>query len=241
MSVRGPDIVTTMEVTSSVLISSKLEDETVGIDRVRVSPRTVVVDAGEDVDLFAEAFGADGRPIPDVRFVWTVSDPNAGFIDQRGRFTAGRTPGAFRDVVIVTAVRGAPGEIDHAATVVSVTVVGDPYVPNLAEVVILPDNPTVLAGQIYRLRAVGYDERGLVIRGVSYVWQVNDPSLGRVNDIGYLTVEGLQATFRDSVTVTGRWSGTAVSATTDVTVAETRGSDEFLRVQILPQRVHLDP
>ena len=148
--VRGPDIVTTMEVTASVLISSQLEDATVGIDRVKVSPGTVVVDVGEKVDLFAEAFGADGRPIPDVKFVWTVSNPKAGFVGQDGRFTAGTDPGAFRDVVTVTAVRGGPSGMEHAATAVSVTVVGDRFVPTMAEVVIIPGNPTVLAGQIYR-------------------------------------------------------------------------------------------
>ena len=80
-----------------------------------------------------------------------------------------------------------------------------------------------------------------MLPGVSFAWQVNDPDLGRVNDIGYLTVVGEARTFKDAITVTGVWEGVTVSKTSDVLVMRTPKEDDFLEVQVLPQRVHLEP
>ena len=38
---------------------------------------------------------------------------------------------------------------------------------------------------------------------VGFTWKLNDPSLGRINDIGLLTVEGDDGTYEGSVSVTG--------------------------------------
>ena len=85
-----------------------------------------------------------------------------------------------------------------------------------------------------------YDDNGLVIPGVSFVWQVTGPSLGRINDIGYLTVEGEEGVYDGSVTVTGIWEGSRVSRTVSVRVVETPEADDFMIVEILPQRFHID-
>ena len=96
----------------------------------------------------------------------------------------------FENGVSVTAIQNTREGVRHATAFAPITVVGEARVPELASVAIIPGNSTVLKRQIYRLRAAGFDQDGLVIPGVSFVWKLNDHSLGRVNEIGYLTVEG---------------------------------------------------
>ena len=157
--------------------------------------------------MSAQALGPDKRPLSDVEFTWIVTDPRAGSITPEGLFRAGRKPGVYADAVMVTGVqRGADG-VRYASESVTVTVVGDEQPPELTEVAILPTNPTVLSGQIFRLWAAGFDEDGLVIPGVRFVWQVNDPRIGRVNDTGYLTTEGGAGSFDNALTAIGTWNG----------------------------------
>ena len=95
--------------------------------------------------------------------------------------------------------------------------------------------------QIFRFRAVGFDENGGIIPAVTFSWQVNDPLLGRINDIGYLTTEGPAHTYRRGLTVTGIWEGTRVSASTDVTIVRTPEQDDFLLLSVLPRNFRMNP
>ena len=228
-------------VTASVLITSLTEESPSAIKYIDVTPSSIVVDRGESVELSAQAFGSDGQRLDDVDYVWTVADPRSGRITRSGTLQASLTPGVFEDAVSVTGIQNTADGIQHASAAVTVTVVGERETSTLASVAILPDHPRVLTNQIYRLKAVAFDENGLLIPGVSFMWQVNNPALGRVNDIGYLTVEGGAGTFREAVTVTAIWEGVRDSETTDVTVLQTPEEDDFLKVQILPQRFLLDP
>ena len=198
-----------------------------------------MVDRGEAMLLSAEAFGPTGRPLEDVELVWTMVDPRAGTLSDDGRFRASDNVGVFKDAVSVTGIQNTVLGIKYATAASTVTVVGETSVPELNRVAILPDEPTVLAGQIYRLRAVGYDASGFVIPGVSFVWRMNNPVLGRVNDIGYMTVEAREGMFPEAITVTGVWEGTRVSHTTGIRVVDTPQADDFMRVHVLPQRFHI--
>ncbi len=207
-----PTVTHTVTATAWVLITADSDDTLEGIDGIVVSPRSIVVDAGETVALSAGAITPGGV-----------------------------TPGIYEDAISVTGFRNTPQGIQYVRESASVTVIGDSVVPALASVAIYPKAPTVLTGQIYRLRAVGFDEDGMVIPGVSFVWQLDNPTLGELNSIGYLTVEGQEGFYEGGVKVTGIWEGKKVLASTDVGVVATTDPDEFLYVQILPHRFFLDP
>ncbi|MCH7787583.1 MAG: hypothetical protein IIC22_08735, partial [Chloroflexi bacterium] len=232
-------ITITKNASASVFITSQT-DASSKIKDIRISPASIVVDRDETIKLSARVYGADGLALPDVEFVWTAADPRAGTISNDGVFSAGANPGIFEDAISVTSVQDSFTGLQYASATASVTVIGEASSSILTEVAILPGSPTVLSGQIYRLRAVGFDEDGLIIQGISFVWRVNDSVLGRVNDTGYLTVEALEGTYRDAVSVTGIWDGVEISRAVDVTVLETPESDDFLNVQVLPQRFQLD-
>ena len=232
-------ITITKNASASVFITSQT-DASSKIKDIRISPASIVVDRDETIKLSARVYGADGLALPDVECVWTAADPRAGTISNDGIFSAGANPGIFEDAISVTSVQDSFTGLQYASATASVTVIGEASTSILTEVAILPGSPTVLGGQIYRLRAVGFDEDGLIIQGISFVWRVNDSVLGRVNDTGYLTVEALEGTYRDAVSVTGIWDGVEISRAVDVTVLETPESDDFLNVQVLPQRFQLD-
>ncbi|MDA1348106.1 MAG: hypothetical protein O3A47_04455 [Chloroflexi bacterium] len=237
-----PDTITvSKEITASVLITALKAEPTSQVDSITISPGIVVLDPEESITLSAQAHDRQGRPIIDAEFIWSVVDPRAGAIGPDGKFGAGLSPGTYKGAISVTAVQNTPGGIQHVTTTLAVTIVGEKPESNLASIEILPDKPTVLSGQIFRLRAVGFTEDGLVLPGVSFAWQVRDPELGRINDLGYLTVVGEARTFKDVVNVTGVWQGVKVSKSIDVAVLRTPKADDFLDVQVLPRTVHVDP
>lgn len=230
----------TKSATASVLISSLSKPEGPGVDALRILPRSIVVDQGDTIQLTVEVFGSDGLLLRDVDIIWTVVDPRSGTIDADGLFTTSPNPGAYDDAISVTAVQNTASGIRAVSETASVVVVGEPEISQLASVAILPGNPTALTNQIYRMRAIGFDERGGVIPGVSFVWQVNAPALGRINDTGYLTVAGEARTYEGAITVTAVWNGQRISTTTNVNIVQTPSASDFLNVQILPQTFHLE-
>ncbi len=171
----------TMVATASVLIKESPELPTPPVEALRISPNSVVADPGETVQLSVEAFGPQGRPLSNVEFVWTVVDARAGYIDGDGMLQIGTRPGVFEDTISVTGIQNTPNGIGYVNALASITVVGDPQTPRLASVVFIPQTPTLLEQQIVRLHAVGFDDSGLVIPGVSFVWEVNDPTLARIH------------------------------------------------------------
>ena len=238
----SPETITiTKQVTASVLVMPDSGDPGSVFNRIEVLPTTLVLDPRERAELSAQALGAGGRPLSDVELVWVVTAPKAGSITVDGQFKAGRTPGVYTDAVSVTGVQKTLEGVRFVSESVTVTVVGDDIPRELTDVAILPRSLTVLGGQVFRLRAAGFDEDGLVIGGVQFVWDVNDPNLGRVNEVGYLTVYGSAGEFDGAVTVTGIWDGRAISATADLRILVAPEADDFLNVQVFPQRFYLGP
>lgn len=226
---------------ASILITAKADDLTVKISAVKPFTTSIVLEPGEVIELDGDAFGPAGETLTDIDFVWTVADPRSGVIREERQFQAGSTPGVYNRAVTLTGIQNTPLGVQFARETITVVVVGQAVAPELASVLILPADPAVLRGQIYRMRAAGFDRTGALIPGVSMLWQVNDPSLGRVNDLGYLTVEGESGTYSGVITVTGTWKGVRVQTVTDVLVIQDREADDFMTVQVLPQRFFLDP
>ena len=226
---------------ASVLITVDPAEPTTVVDSIGISPISIVADPGETVRLSANAFGPGGEPLPDIKLVWSMVDLRAGTVSKSGRLQGSTTPGVYADSVSVTGIQNTPEGIKYASAFASVTIIGQVSSARLSSVAIIPDSPALLKHQIYRLRAVGLDENGLVIPGVKFVWRLSDDRLGRINNIGYLTVEGDDRAYPRVVSVTGIWDGVNKSAFADVTVVSTPELDTFLTVHALPQRFFLDP
>jgi hypothetical protein len=223
---------------ASVLVTGEPGDVRT-IDALSVEPVQIVLDAGSSAPLTATAFDGAGLEFDDVTLIWSISDPRAGKIGSDGRLVAGSAPGTYRDAVTVTAVRNSAAGIQSVASSVDVTVVGEPSVRKLASVSVFPDRTTVSKNEVYRMRAAAFDEDGQLIPQVNILWSVDVPALGRINQLGYLTVLGDQGNYERSVTVTAVWEGETITRTVDVFVTELAGSDDFLAVQALPETFRL--
>jgi hypothetical protein len=210
------------------------------VTSAEIMPQFIVLDPTDSVQLRANAYDRSGQQISGVEFKWGMTDPRAGNITETGMLTASFEPGVYAEAVTLTVVQNTPSGIEFIHESAPVTIVGEPLDSRLSSIAVLPDNPTVLAGQIYRMRAVGFDETGLTIPGVSFSWRVLDADLGHINDLGYLTVEAAEGHFPASVAVSGIWEGETISRTIDVTVVEVPDDNDFLRVEILPKNFHVD-
>jgi len=230
-----------LAVSASVLIAADAALSVRPVSEVRITPGSVVADVGQTVALKAEAFDASGSPVEDVELVWNTVDPRAGSLDEDGLFIAGNIPGRYEQGLSVTAVHNTPDGIKYVSRMIAVTVVGEAEMPVLTSVTIFPERPRLLTEQIYRLRAVAFDQDGLLIPTASYVWQVNDASLGRINSLGYLTVEGKPGLYEGAVTATAILDGVTATAATDIEIVDTEAGETVLKVQALPQNFHLDP
>ena len=72
---------------------------------VEIKPPTVTITPGALVQFFAEAKDANGVPLFDTNFQWSMADDAAGNIDQVGSFTATKEFGEYLDAIKVTATQ----------------------------------------------------------------------------------------------------------------------------------------
>ena len=245
VAVAEPTAATITEVRSvavaSVIVTVATDKQAPKVDRIEISPASIVLDPSETVSLTARALALDGSEITDIELVWTAPDSRAGSMTADGRFQAGSAPGVFDSSVSVTAIQNTFDGVSYTSAQASVTIVGDALSAKLVRIEIVPGQPTVLRQQIYRLRAIGLDDAGVVIPGVSFTWKLNDDSLGRLNEIGLLTVDGDEGEYSQVVSVTGEWAGEQVLAVADVRVISAPDEDDYLNVHALPQRFFIEP
>lgn len=228
-------------VTASVLITDD-PVEIPAIDKIIILPQSIVLDGGEAQQMAAQAFSKDNALINNVEFTWSITDPRAGVISNDGWLIASNKPGKFLNSISATAIMNTQQGVRPFTEHASLTVIGELDVPKLQTVTIIPPNPTLLPEQIYRMRSVGFDENGEMIPDVNFIWQLHTPELGRINDLGYLTIlNKTPGTYPNAVSVKGIWEGHRLTAFTDISIIDTPKAADFVRVHALPQRLHLDP
>ena len=202
---KSDTVTVSKKASASVLITSDSGESVSVVKRVRILPSPAVVDIGDPLSLSAQAYAADGESLEVAEYVWTMVDPRAGTISETGIFRPNTDPGVFEDAISVTAIQNTPIGVQYAVATTTVTVIGERTRSRLTSLAVFPENPTVLKGQIFRMTAVGFDEKGLVIPGVGFTWEIKDPQLGRVSDIGYLTVEGQEGMYTSVILISGTW------------------------------------
>lgn len=228
------------EITASILISedSTLTENTIG--EIVITPSIVFVDPGASITLTANAFLSDGNQVFDANLIWSMTDLRAGNIQQDGQFVAGLVPGEYLGAVTVTARLGNGAGLLHSFASIPVTIIGNGSTSILEDIVVFPSDAQVIAGQLYRLHAIGYDERGQVLPAVKYTWSVRDPAIGELNSLGYLSVSSTSGKYVNGITVTGEKDGVRITRSVHITIRQFPDKNENLTVQILPQRFHID-
>ena len=232
---------TTTTINTSVLITKNSEDDSNIAESIEINPEEIVLKIGEAIQLQTKIFDKNSSIISDSEIVWNLSDPRSGTITKDGIFTAGRNPGIFEQAISVVSIQNTPQGIHYTSKPIGVTIVGETKTRNLSFIEIIPSNPTLVKNQIRKLQAVGYDENGVIIPGVRFIWKLENPDLGRLNQLGYLTIEGESGKYFNSISVTGIWGGTDVTSSNHLTIIESSKSFESYNVQALPQKFYTYP
>ena len=92
---------TTITATSGTLSSAATVDVTQVARRLAVSPPADTLILGDSVRLTAEAFDANGHPVPSVAFAWSTSDASLAVVD-----TSGAVRGVAEGTAEITAATG---------------------------------------------------------------------------------------------------------------------------------------
>ena len=232
---------TTTTINTSVLITKNSEDDSNIAELIEINPEEIVLKIGEAIQLQTKIFDKNSSIISDSEIVWNLSDPRSGTITKDGIFTAGRNPGIFEQAISVVSIQNTPQGIHYTSKPIGVTIVGETKTRNLSFIEIIPSNPTLVKNQIRKLQAVGYDENGVIIPGVRFIWKLENPDLGRLNQLGYLTIEGESGKYFNSISVTGIWGGTDITSSNHLTIIESSKSFESYNVQALPQKFYTYP
>ena len=232
---------TTTTLSTSVLITKSSKENSVIADSISIAPEEIVLKIGETTQLEAKTLDENSAIIPNAEIVWNLSDPRSGSITKEGIFTAGRNPGAFGQAISVVSVQNTPQGIHYTTKSIGVTVIGETKVRSLSYIDIIPRNPVVVRHQIRKLQAVGYDENGVIIPGVRFIWKLEQPEIGKLNQLGYLTVEGLPAEYFDAISVTGIWKNTKIKTSNHINIIESSRTFDTYNVQALPQKFYTYP
>ena len=72
-------------------------------------------------------------------------------------------------------------------------------------------------------------------------WELQKDQLGRLNDIGLLTVEGEPGIYQNALSVTALWDDVELTVMKDIQVSSTPEEGDYLKVHALPQRFFLEP
>lgn len=155
----------------------------------------VEVQAGKTQQLRAETKDKYGNPIADVQLAWTVKDDNAGSVASGGQFTAGLVARTFTNAIEVKATQG--DLVRTANATVSIT-------PGpLEQVVVGPGQVELGMGMTQQFVAVGADQYGNRISGLTFNWSV-EAGGGSIDSKGMFTASATPGTYNKTVKATAK-------------------------------------
>ncbi|MCH8309580.1 MAG: hypothetical protein IIB17_03670, partial [Chloroflexi bacterium] len=178
------------------------------LSQIILEPQSVSTTPSGQLSFSTLAIDEFGNPLSNIQITFKA-DIAAGQIDGAGAFTAGTRAGAYVRAVVVEATDGS----NTASAQAHVRIDPGP----LAQLLLLPNTPTVRAGGEVRFTASALDRWGNALEGLNIQFDKNS-SAGRINPHGDFVAAGLAGVFRDAVNVEALAGGISLSASTDVIV-----------------------
>src|SRR3990170_4344128 len=110
------------------------------LDRVVVSPASIILAAGGTQQFAAQGYDANNAPISGLTYFWAAA-AGSGSITAAGLFTAGNTPGTYPTGIQASAVQGSIARVGYASVTITSTAPGP-----LDHVDVTPSTATVQVG-----------------------------------------------------------------------------------------------
>jgi Bacterial Ig-like domain (group 2) len=149
------------------------------LTRISLSPATASIHVGEEQTFVAQGLDQYHNPMTGITFTWTSSD-NGANDSAVALFHGGVATGVSTGVMHVTA--SASGVTSAPA---ALTVLAPP--PALAAILVTPAQPSIFIGGIQQFSAVGKDQYGNEMSGVSFTWSSVNPSIATITNTGLAT------------------------------------------------------
>jgi Tol biopolymer transport system component len=181
------------------------------LDTVTIPP--IEVAAGGTKQLEPIAIDKYGNRVSQVDVNWALTNENAGSITRDGLFTSAEVARTFVDAVEVEV---AQGELIRTTTA-SVTITAG----EMRQVVIAPNPAEIGMEMTQQFMAVGADQYGNRISGLSFNWSVENGG-GTIDDSGLFTAGDTPGNYGDTVRAEATQGDINLSATASVAVEADR-------------------
>jgi len=181
------------------------------LDRVTLAP--IHLAAGETEQLEAIATDQYGNPVSGVDVAWTVTDEDAGSVTRTGLLTAGEVAGTYDEAIEIEVTQGE--QVRTAMASVTVTP------GSLEQVVIGPNSTEIGIEMTQQFVAVGADQFGNRISGLSFNWSVENGG-GTIDVSGLFTAGDTPGTYNQTVKAEATQGSITQSGTANVTVEPDR-------------------
>ena len=149
------------------------------LTRISLSPATASIHVGEEQAFLAQALDQYNHPMTGVTFDWISSDDGANgnaIAMFHGGVATGVSAGGMHVTASASGVTSAPAAL---------TVLAPP--PILATILVTPSQPSVFAGGTQQFSAVGKDQYGNEMSGISFTWSSANPGTAIVTETGLAT------------------------------------------------------
>jgi peptidoglycan/xylan/chitin deacetylase (PgdA/CDA1 family)/uncharacterized protein YjdB len=145
------------------------------VTQVSVSPSTASIQVGQAQNYTAVAYDQFNKPMSGITFAW-ASDSGTSIATLNGNVATGVSPGALHITASASGINSAPA---------SLTVL--PPRPVLTSVAVTPASPSIFTGGTQQLTAVGYDQSGNPMSGLTFAWTSANQGVATVNSTGLAT------------------------------------------------------
>lgn len=207
--------------------------------KVNLYPQAVTLRPGDTIEFRALVLDQRGRVHPQAETSWSLKDPGAGTLDNRGRFRAGLQPGTYPNLVEVTVVpQGSPPvRLKASATVTVVKAVEQPT--RLEQLVLTQQLVRLRPQESMQMTVTALSRRGQVIASPNLTWTAPE-ALARVSPAGRVTAVGEPGVYQDALVVTAS-EGAGAERVTLTAKGTLIILGPLARVEVVPREVRVAP
>ncbi|MGH9547520.1 MAG: Ig-like domain-containing protein, partial [Terriglobales bacterium] len=145
------------------------------LTQISVSPAMASIEVGQGQLYTVIGYDQFNNPMSGITFNWT-SDGSSSVATVNGNLATGVSAGTVHITATALGISSAPA---------SLTVLPPPAV--LTTIAVTPAAPSILTGGTQRFTAVGHDQSGNLMSGVSFAWSSANQSVATVDNTGLAT------------------------------------------------------
>ncbi len=148
------------------------------LDQLEIIPNPIISSKGTSAVIRAAALGLNEYPAENIMLDWHVS-PQAGHLDDIGRFVPSGKPGVYRDALRVIARQQVGDHILVRQATSDVHIAGE-----ISRVEIRPGAVLLETDNVIHFSAKAFDDHDIYVPNVAFEWSVVEPDAGTIDLFG---------------------------------------------------------